>query len=132
MSIDSSRKHEDDNNKVVERRSEYRGQTIVKAKALKHVAGQVTADTLGVNPDNVKVSIHDDESQLGFSLETPLSESDVIRCSVREDTTVFSLCESARQTITKRTEHITGHHIGDINMIIAGVEKEPKDEGRVR
>lgn len=112
--------------------SPFRGRTIVKSKALAHVATQVTADALGVKPDNVKVSIHDHESQLGFSLETPLSEADVLRCSLRDDMTVFSLCEEARQTITQRTAHITGHTIGDIDVIIAGVEKQPTEERRVK
>lgn len=131
MSIDPKTTHTDGNATPPAHRSARRGQTIVKQKALVRVAGQVAADTLGVSAKNVKVSIHDDGSRLGLSLETPLSEADVMRCSIRPDMTVFSLCESARQTITKRAAHITGHSIGDVDVLIAGVEKEPEEDRRV-
>lgn len=111
--------------------SAYRGQTIVKQKALVRVAGQVTADTLGVKAKNVKVSIHDDGTRLGLALETPLSEADMTRCTSTPDMTVFSLCESARKKITERAAHITGHCIGDVDVIIDGIEKDRTNNRRV-
>lgn len=109
-----------------------KGRTVVKSKALTTVASQVTADSLGVNARNVTVSIHDDGSRLGLSVQTPLSEADVMRCSVRPDMTIFSLCDSAREKITERAAHITGHAIGDVDVIIDGVEKTQQDQRRVQ
>lgn len=132
MSIDSAQEHTTASEQSPAQRPHIKGHTEIKSRVLTRVATQVTAETLGVNPHNIKVSIHDDQSRLGFSLHTPLNRDDVLRCSVRKDMTLFSLCDQARKTITERTQAITGHAVGAINLIIDGVEKPRTQQRRVQ
>lgn len=105
-------------------RKNIKGHTTIQAKALTSVATLVTAEMFGVHPDKVEASIHDDNTKLGLSMTTPLKASDVERTRHNNDVTVFSLCDTAREKIAEKTRRLTGHTIGEVHLVINGIEHQ--------
>lgn len=108
-------------------RHNHKGHTTVASRALMSVATMVTAETLGVDPRRVEVSVHDDNADLGLSLRTPIRLSDIHHCEQDASTTLFSLCDKAREEISERTSYITGHRIGEVHLVVDGIHS---NEGR--
>ena len=109
----------------------YRGHTTIRAKAIKRAAAAVVGEALSVPADKISVDLHDSESALGLDISTPVPETTVERVTRNKDANIFSADDSAREAIVRNAQHITGHTIGDVRMVLTGIHFKPQPKRRV-
>ena len=107
-----------------------RGRTRIVPRALRHVVGMVTAESLGVPSGQVGVVLGDDHGMLALTISTsirvvPLSR--VIRepaVVARTGGTILARSAAAQTEIRRRVSELTGADIGRVTVRLTGVDTQ--------
>jgi hypothetical protein len=97
------------------------GRITVRQRALNTVARAVSADALGVPPDQVTVTLQDDGGLLGVSVAAPISlpDLDTVTPGTAGDT-VLNRVREAQALIRAGTTRITGNQVGRVDVRVRG------------
>lgn len=99
----------------------YPGRITVRQKALNTVARAVSADSLGVDPAQVSVTLLDDQGLLGMQVTTPISMPDLDDVGPGyAGTTLLQRVADAQDDIRHATSRITGNQVGRVDIRIHG------------
>ncbi|MBX0299034.1 hypothetical protein K2F54_03490 [Cryobacterium sp. 1639] len=97
------------------------GHITVRQNALNTVARAVSAETLGVNPGQVTVTLRDDHGLLALEVTTPISMPDLD--TVGPDyagPTLLQRLSDAQLAIRTMTTRITGNQVGRVDIRVRG------------
>jgi hypothetical protein len=99
----------------------YPGHITVRQSALNTVARAVSAETLGVDPGQVSVTLRDDHGLLGLEVTTPISMPDLD--TIGPDyagPTLLQRLSDAQVAIRTLTTRITGNQVGRVDIRVRG------------
>jgi hypothetical protein len=99
----------------------YPGHITVRQKALNTVARAVSAESLGVDPGQVTVTLRDDQGLLGLEVATPISMPDLDTIGPGyAGTTLLQRLADAQVDIRTATTRITGNQVGRVDIRVRG------------
>ena len=103
----------------------YPGLITVRQRALTAVARAVTAESLGVDPGQVSVTLRDDSGLLGLDVVTPISIPDLDTVGAGyAGTTLLQRISDAQAVIRAGTTRITGNQVGRVDIRVRGAHIE--------
>lgn len=101
----------------------YPGHITVRQTALNTVARAVSAESLGVNPARVTVTLRDDNGLLGLEVSTPISMPDLDTVGPGfTGTTLLQRLADAQVAIRTGTTRITGNQVGRVDIRVRGAQ----------
>lgn len=99
----------------------YPGHITVRQKALNTVARAVSAESLGVDPGQVTVTLRDDQGLLGLEVATPISMPDLDTIGPGyTGSTLLERLADAQIDIRTATTRITGNQVGRVDIRVRG------------
>ncbi|SEM86549.1 hypothetical protein E3O25_04625 [Cryobacterium sp. TMT1-3] len=113
-----------------------RGRTRIVPRALRQIVGMVTAESLGVTPNQVSVELGDDHGRLALTISTPIRVVSLQRVTrepaliARTGGTILARSATSQTEIRRRVGELTGADIGRVTVRLTGVDVSP--ERRVR
>lgn len=113
-----------------------RGRTRIAPRALRQIVSRVTAESLGVNPNQVGVDLGDDHGMLALTISTPIRVVALSRVTrepaviARTGGTILARSATSQTEIRRRVGELTGADIGRVTVHLTGVDVTP--ERRVR
>lgn len=113
-----------------------RGRTRILPRALRQIVGMVTAESLGVTPNQVSVELGDDHGVLTLKISTPIRVVSLKRVTrdaaliERTGGTILARSATSQTAIRRRVGELTGADIGRVTVCLTGVDLTP--ERRVR
>jgi hypothetical protein len=97
------------------------GHITVRPQALNTVARAVSAESLGVDPSQVTVTLRDDHGLLGLEVATPISMPDLGTIGPgHAGTTLLQRLHDAQNDIRTTTTRITGNQVGRVDIRVRG------------
>ncbi len=105
-----------------------RGRTRILPRALRQIVSIVTAESLGVLPNDVAVDLGDDHGMLLLTISTPIrvvSLSQVSREPAAVDLsggTILARSQSSQTEIRRRVGELTGSDIGRVSVRLTSVK----------
>lgn len=112
----------------VSARHENRGRTRILPRALRQIVSMVTAESLGVLPNDVAVDLDDDHGMLLLNISTPIrvvSLAQVSREPAAVDLsggTILARSQSSQTEIRRRVGELTGSDIGRVSVRLTSVK----------
>ncbi|TFB65646.1 hypothetical protein [Cryobacterium sp. Hz9] len=113
-----------------------RGRTRIAPRALRQIVSRVTAESLGVNPNQVGVDLGDDHGMLALTISAPIRVVALSRVTrepaviARTGGTILARSATSQTEIRRRVGELTGADIGRVTVHLTGVDVVP--ERRVR
>ncbi|PYI69706.1 hypothetical protein CVV68_00945 [Arthrobacter livingstonensis] len=107
------------------------GHTAISAGTLQRLVAAIAADAFKVPMNQVRAGVRDGQGQLSVSLAlalatVPLSElAGSARAGV--DQAVFSRAATARETIVRRVQDLSGSSVGQVDIRFTGVHVENRE-----
>ena len=113
-----------------------RGRTRIAPRALRQIVSRVTAESLGVHPNQVGVELGDDHGMLALTISTSIRVVALSRVTrepaviARTGGTILARSATSQIEIRRRVGELTGADIGRVTVHLTGVDVTP--ERRVR
>lgn len=113
-----------------------RGRTRIVPRALRQIVGMITAESLGVHPNQVSVELGDDRGVLALTISTSIRIVSLQRVThdpaliARTGGTILARSAQSQTEIRRRAGELTGADIGRVTVRLTGVDVTP--ERRVR
>ncbi|MDJ0337843.1 hypothetical protein [Cryobacterium sp. PH31-O1] len=105
-----------------------RGRTRIVPRALRQIVGMVTAESLGVRPNQVSVELGDDHGMLALTISTSIRVVSLKRVTLepaliaRTGGTILARSATSQTEIRRRVGELTGADIGRVTVCLTGVD----------
>ena len=109
-----------------------RGRTRIVPRALRQIVGVVTAESLGVKPNEVSVELGDDHGMLALTISTSIRVVSLQRVTrepaliARTGGTILARSATSQTEIRRRVGELTGADIGRVTVRLTGVDVTPE------
>ncbi|TFB75899.1 hypothetical protein E3O06_04470 [Cryobacterium glaciale] len=109
-----------------------RGRTRIVPRALRQIVGMVTAESLGVTPNQVSVELGDDHGLLALTISTSIRVVSLQRVTrepaliARTGGTILARSAASQTEIRRRVGELTGADIGRVTVRLTGVDVTPE------
>lgn len=109
-----------------------RGRTRIVPRALRQIVGMVTAESLGVTPNQVSVELGDDHGMLALTISTSIRVVSLQRVTrepaliARTGGTILARSATSQTEIRRRVGELTGADIGRVVVRLTGVDVTPE------